>query len=105
MATLAQPKILLLDEHTAALDPATAEKIIAATKQIVSQTQLTTIMVTHNMGQALEMGNRTLMMHQGEVLFDFSGQERQNLTVSKLLQMFAEVRQQELLDDRLLLSH
>jgi putative ABC transport system ATP-binding protein len=104
MATLARPKILLLDEHTAALDPATAHKIVQLTNQIIGETHLTTMMVTHNMRQALEMGTRTIMMHEGQILFDFSGLERQNLTVSKLLQMFAEVRQQELTDDRLLLA-
>lgn len=104
MATLVRPKLLLLDEHTAALDPATAYKIVQLTNQIVSETHLTTIMVTHNMRQALEMGTRTIMMHEGRILFDFSGEERAGLTVSKLLDMFAEVREQELADDRLLLS-
>jgi putative ABC transport system ATP-binding protein len=104
MATLARPKILLLDEHTAALDPATAHKIVQLTNQIVEETHLTTLMVTHNMRQALEMGTRTIMMHEGQILFDFSGQERRELTVAKLLRMFAEVRQQELVDDRLLLA-
>ncbi|MCB9078014.1 MAG: ATP-binding cassette domain-containing protein [Anaerolineaceae bacterium] len=104
MATLAQPKVLLLDEHTAALDPATAHRIVTLTNDIVGQTHLTTLMVTHNMKQALEMGARTLMMHNGEILFDFAGQERANLTVAGLLEMFAQVRQQELADDRLLLA-
>lgn len=104
MATLAHPKILLLDEHTAALDPATAHRIVQLTNQLVSETHLTTIMVTHNMRQALEMGTRTIMMHEGEILFDFTGEERSDLTVPKLLRMFAEVRQQELADDRLLLA-
>jgi putative ABC transport system ATP-binding protein len=104
MATLARPKILLLDEHTAALDPATGFKIVQLTNQIVVETHLTTIMVTHNMRQALDMGTRTLMMHEGEILFDFTGQERQDLTVPRLLEMFAEVRQQELVDDKLLLA-
>ena len=104
MATLARPKILLLDEHTAALDPATAYKIVQLTNQIIEETHLTTIMVTHNMRQALEMGTRTLMMHDGRILFDFSGEERRNLTVPKLLKMFAEVREQELADDRILLA-
>ena len=103
MATLAKPKLLLLDEHTAALDPATAVKIVELTQQIVNEFNLTTIMVTHNMKQALEMGTRTLMMHQGEVLFDFSGTERDELTIPRLLEMFAEVRERELADDRLLL--
>ncbi|MFQ5577186.1 MAG: ABC transporter ATP-binding protein, partial [Anaerolineae bacterium] len=92
MATLARPKILLLDEHTAALDPATAYKIVQLTNQIVDETHLTTIMVTHNMQQALKMGTRTLMMHEGSILFNFFGQERDDLTVPKLLDMFAEVR-------------
>ncbi len=104
MATLARPKVLLLDEHTAALDPTTAHKIVHLTNQIVAETHLTTLMVTHNMRQALEMGTRTLMMHEGQILFDFSGTERRNLTVPKLVNMFAEVREQELADDRLLLS-
>jgi putative ABC transport system ATP-binding protein len=104
MATLARPKILLLDEHTAALDPATAHKIVLLTNQIVEETHLTTLMVTHNMRQALEMGTRTIMMHEGQILFDFLGQARHDLTVPKLLKMFAEVRHQELVDDRLLLA-
>ena len=104
MATLARPKVLLLDEHTAALDPATAFKIVQLTNQIIEHTHLTTIMVTHNMRQALDMGTRTIMMHGGHILFDFSGEERRNLTVPKLLKMFAKVREQELADDRLLLA-
>lgn len=104
MATLSRPKVLLLDEHTAALDPTTAFKIIQITNKIIEETHLTTLMVTHNMRQALEMGSRTIMMHEGRILFDFSGEERKNLTVPKLLKMFAEVREQELADDRLLLA-
>ena len=104
MATLVRPRILLLDEHTAALDPGTARKIVELTNQIIGEDQLTTLMVTHNMHQALHMGTRTLMMHQGQILFDFSGQEREGMSVARLVDMFAEVRQQELADDRLLLS-
>lgn len=104
MATLAAPKVLLLDEHTAALDPATAHRIVKLTNEIIEQTHLTTLMVTHNMKQALEMGTRTLMMHNGEILFDFAGQERADLTVAELLNRFADVRQQALVDDRLLLA-
>ncbi|HEX6386061.1 MAG TPA: ABC transporter ATP-binding protein [Anaerolineae bacterium] len=104
MATLVRPKILLLDEHTAALDPATAHKIVELTNQIIGEDRLTTLMVTHNMHQALHMGTRTLMMHQGQILFDFSGQDREGMTVARLVDMFAEVRQQELADDRLLLG-
>jgi putative ABC transport system ATP-binding protein len=104
MATLVRPKILLLDEHTAALDPNTAHRIIALTNQIIGESNLTTLMVTHNMQQALTMGARTLMMHQGQILFNFSGQEREALTIPHLLEMFADVRKQELADDRLLLG-
>jgi putative ABC transport system ATP-binding protein len=105
MATMVQPKILLLDEHTAALDPATAHNIVELTSQIVGDGKLTTLMVTHNMQQALHMGTRTLMMHQGRILFDFVGQERDDLTIPKLLDMFAEVRREQLADDRLLLAN
>lgn len=104
MATMVRPKILLLDEHIAALDPATAHKIVELTNLMVGESKLTTLMVTHNMHQALHMGTRTLMMHQGEILFDFSGQEREELTIPRLLEMFAEVREEELADDRLLLA-
>ena len=88
MATMVTPKILLLDEHTAALDPATAEKVLELTKQIIAERKLTCLMVTHNMHQALELGNRTLMMDGGQIVFDVEGEERSKLTMDDLLEKF-----------------
>ena len=88
MATFNPPKLLLLDEHTAALDPATAEKVLALTKSIVSENNLTCLMITHNMQSALELGNRTIMMHGGNIIFDAEGEERSKLTVQDLLDKF-----------------
>ncbi len=85
MATIVTPKLLLLDEHTAALDPATAEKVLELTKRIVAEKHITCLMVTHNMTQALEMGNRTLMMDGGKIVLDVSGREREAMTVEDLL--------------------
>ncbi len=104
MATLVTPKILLLDEHTAALDPSTAEKVLQLTKEIVEERQITCLMVTHNMHQALEMGNRTLMMDSGNIILDISGEERKNMTVDGLLEQFAINAGKELDNDRILLS-
>jgi putative ABC transport system ATP-binding protein len=109
MATLTKPRALLLDEHTAALDPATAEQIIQITNKLVRDNNLTTLMVTHNMQQALALGTRTLMMHQGQVILDLRGEERARLTVSDLVNKFVEVRKQgkadeSIVDDELLLS-
>lgn len=104
MATIIPPKLLLLDEHTAALDPATADKVIEITKQIVTENKLTCLMVTHNMYQALELGNRTLMMDDGDLIFDVSGEERSKLEVSDLLTKFAELSGKKLDNDRVLLS-
>lgn len=101
MATMAAPELLLLDEHTAALDPGAAQRISELTNQIVSEQGLTTLMVTHNMQMALAMGTRTLMMHQGEIILDLSGAERTQTSASELVQRFA-TRQQELLTDRML---
>ncbi len=101
MATLARPNLLLLDEHTAALDPLAAPRITALTEQIVVQQGLTTLMVTHNMAMALAMGNRTLMMHQGEIILDLSGAERAHTSASELVARFTS-RNQELLSDRML---
>ena len=89
MATMVTPKILLLDEHTAALDPATAEKVLNLTKKIVSEQNITCLMVTHNMHQALELGNRTLMMDSGNIVLDVSGEEREKMSVDDLLEQFA----------------
>lgn len=104
MATFTAPKLLLLDEHTAALDPATAQKVLALTKQIVEDNHLTCMMVTHNMQDALDLGNRTLMMNNGNVILDITGQERSHLTVSDLLNKFKEAAGQALVNDRILLS-
>lgn len=104
MATLVPPKILLLDEHTAALDPATADKVIALTKKIVEENNLACLMITHNMQSALEMGNRTLMMDNGRIVLDISGEERDGLTVDGLLKKFSENAGKALDNDRILLS-
>ena len=103
MATFNPPKLLLLDEHTAALDPATAEKVLALTKSIVSENNLTCLMITHNMQSALELGNRTIMMHGGNIIFDAEGEERSKLTVQDLLGKFKENAGKELDNDRMLL--
>ncbi len=104
MATLVKPRVLLLDEHTAALDPGMAEQITQITARVVHDHRLTTLMVTHNMQQALSMGTRTLMMHQGEVILDINSEERSHLTVSDLVRKFSEIRKEAALDDKLLLS-
>ena len=104
MATMAKPKLLLLDEHTAALDPKTAEKVLGLTETIVREQQLTTLMITHNMRDALRLGNRLIMMYNGHILFDVSGEEKTHLTVKDLLAMFEEAAGSELTSDSLLLS-
>jgi putative tryptophan/tyrosine transport system ATP-binding protein len=104
MATMTHPKLLLLDEHTAALDPATAEKILKLTRRIVEEQDLTTLMITHNMHQALSTGDRTLMMDGGEIVLDINADERRALTVQDLIDKFTRVRQTVLVDDKLLLS-
>ena len=103
MATLNTPKLLLLDEHTAALDPATAEKVLRLTKRIVAENGLTCLMVTHNMQSALELGNRTVMMNAGKIVMDVSGEERARLGVPDLLRRFRESSGKELHNDRMLL--
>ena len=104
MATLKKPKLLLLDEHTAALDPATAEKVLELTKKIVAENHITCLMITHNMHAALELGNRTLMMDSGHIVLDISGEERANTTVDGLLDQFAKNVGRRLDNDRILLS-
>lgn len=103
MATMVKPRILLLDEHTAALDPGMAEQISRLTAGLVKNHNLTALMVTHNMKQALSLGSRTLMMHQGEIILDLHGEERRNLTVDSLVHKFSEIRK-DALDDELFLS-
>ena len=104
MATLVTPKLLLLDEHTAALDPATADKVLDLTRHIVAEQHITCLMVTHNMHQALELGNRTLMMNGGRIVFDVQGEERSKMTVDDLLERFRQSAGEELDNDRILLS-
>ena len=104
MATLRHPKILLLDEHTAALDPKTAEQVLKLTDQIISELKLTAIMVTHNMRQALSMGNRLIMMNRGKIIMDAQEKEKVKLTVQDLLEQFSRVRGEEFSEDRILLT-
>ena len=101
MATLVTPKLLLLDEHTAALDPATAEKVLALTEKIVAENNITCLMITHNIPSALALGNRTIMMNNGRVVMELSGEERANMTSEKLLKAFHE---QGISNDRILFS-
>ena len=104
MATLQKPKLLLLDEHTAALDPKTAEKVLDATELIVAKDKLTTVMITHNMRDAIAHGNRLIMMYDGKILIDVSGEEKKNLTVEQLLALFSKASGSDEADDKLLLS-
>ena len=104
MATMVTPKILLLDEHTAALDPATAEKVLQLTRRIVAERKITCLMVTHNMHQALELGNRTLMMDGGCIVFDVQGDERAGLSIDDLLRQFQNSAGRQMDNDRILLS-
>ena len=101
MATLVTPKLLLLDEHTAALDPATAEKVLALTKQIVAENSITCLMITHNVQSALQLGNRTIMMKDGRIILELSGQRRSTITTDELLQAF---HQHGVDNDRILFS-
>lgn len=104
MATVVTPKLLLLDEHTAALDPATAEKVLELTRSIVREHSITCMMITHNIASALQLGNRTLMMADGRIVFELSGDERQGMTVEMLLQHFREKTGAALDNDRMLLG-
>ena len=104
MASLVKPKLLLLDEHTAALDPKTAAKVLDATEKIVSRDNLTTLMITHNMKDAITHGNRLIMMYEGRIVIDVSGEEKKNLTVPQLLELFSKVSGSDEADDTLLLS-
>jgi len=104
MASLVKPKLLLLDEHTAALDPKTAAKVLEATQKIVERDNLTTLMITHNMKDAITYGNRLVMMYEGRIVIDVSGEEKKNLTVPQLLELFSKVSGSDEADDKLLLS-
>lgn len=104
MASLKKPKLLLLDEHTAALDPKTAKKVLNLTEEIVERDHLTTLMITHNMKDAIRLGNRLIMMHEGRIIYDVSGEEKKKLKVSDLLAKFEEVSGGEFANDRMILS-
>lgn len=104
MATLKRPKLLLLDEHTAALDPKTAAKVLEITDRIVQENNLTTLMVTHNMKDAIEHGNRLIMMYDGKIVVDISGEEKKKLTVEQLLGLFAKASGSEFSNDRAILA-
>ncbi len=104
MATLQKPKLLLLDEHTAALDPKTAKKVLDLTEQIVAKHNLTTLMITHNMSDAIKIGNRLIMINNGKIIFDVSGEEKKRLTIPDLLEKFKISAGEELNNDRMLLS-
>ena len=104
MATLQKPKLLLLDEHTAALDPKTAKKVLDITEEVVAKNNLTTIMITHNMADAIRVGNRLIMMHEGQVIVDVKGEEKKNLTIAQLLQLFEASSGSEFTSDKVMLS-
>ena len=104
MAAMQKPKLLLLDEHTAALDPKTAAKVLDATQRIVDKDNLTTLMITHNMRDAIAYGNRLIMMYDGKIVVDVSGEEKKNLTVERLLNLFSQVSGSDEADDKLLLG-
>ena len=103
MCTIAEPKLLLLDEHTAALDPATAEKVLKITVELVAKGHITTMMITHDMQAALAIGNRTIMMDDGQIILDLSGKEREKMTVERLLTCYSEASKKKLANDRMLL--
>ena len=105
MATFKPPKLLLLDEHTAALDPKTAAKVLDITDQVVNQSQLTTLMITHNMNDAIRHGNRLIMMDEGRIILDIQGEEKKKLTVDQLLKLFAQAGGENALSDRMLLHN
>lgn len=104
MATLQRPQLLLLDEHTAALDPKTAKKVLELTAEIVEEQKLTTLMITHNMKDAIQLGNRLIMMNDGNVIYDVAGEEKKKLTVEDLLHKFEEASGEEFANDRMMLA-
>lgn len=104
MATLQKPKLLLLDEHTAALDPKTAKKVLDITQEIVAEQNLTTLMITHNMKDAISIGNRLVMMHEGRIIYDVAGEEKKRLEVEDLLKKFEEASGEEFANDRMILA-
>ncbi|KGK85979.1 ATP-binding cassette domain-containing protein [Clostridium sp. HMP27] len=104
MATMSNPRLLLLDEHTAALDPKTSEKIINLTEEVVRSKKITTLMITHNLNHAIKLGNRLIMMHRGNILLDIKGEEKKSLTIEKLLNYFENLQSQDVMSDRVLFS-
>lgn len=104
MATMKKPKLLLLDEHTAALDPKTAVLVNSLTDEIVQKNKLTTIMVTHNLEHAIKMGNRLIMMHNGQIVLDISGEEKASMTIPRLLSKFEQVQGEKFVEDRIMLA-
>lgn len=104
MASMNNPKLFLLDEHTAALDPKTAAKVLEITQQIVETQKLTTLMITHNMKDAIAIGNRLIMMNNGQIIYDISGEEKKKLTVADLMELFAKASNGEFANDRMLLG-
>ncbi len=104
MATLSKPKLLLLDEHTAALDPKTAAKVLEITNKLVTENKLTTLMITHNMHDAIAHGNRLIMMHEGRIVVDVSGEEKKKLTIAQLLGLFEQASGMAMTDDKVMLS-
>ncbi|MCI8342445.1 MAG: ABC transporter ATP-binding protein [Firmicutes bacterium] len=104
MATLKKPELLLLDEHTAALDPKTAHKVLSLTEEIIAEQNLTALMVTHNMKDAIQIGNRLIMMHEGRIIYDVRGSEKMNLHIDDLLHKFEEVSGEEFANDRMMLA-
>ena len=104
MSTLVVPKLLLLDEHTAALDPSTAEKVLRITKEIIRENHITAMMITHNIQSALDLGNRTMMMDNGQIILDIKGAEREEMTVPDLLNLFKKESHKALDNDRILLA-
>lgn len=105
MTVLSNPELILLDEHTAALDPKNAAMVLELTDKFISERKLTAMMITHNMSQAIQYGNRIFMMHKGEIVLDISGEEKKNLTVEGLVKKFYDVKHEELTNDEVLLSH
>lgn len=104
MASLQKPKLLLLDEHTAALDPKTAAKVLELTEEIIREHHLTAMMVTHNMKDAIRLGNRLIMMHEGRIIYNVSGEEKQKLKVEDLLEKFGQASGGEFANDRMMLA-
>lgn len=104
MASLNKPKVLLLDEHTAALDPKTAEKVLEITDKIVNENNLTTLMITHNMRDAINHGNRLIMLHEGRIIVDVRGEQKKDLTVEQLLELFTDASGKEFANDRAVLN-